>query len=60
MLEHPGMEVVDIRAAILPTVRFSPKSHLFYRERVMSIADGLLKFKDMPSAIGGSGEVIPE
>ena len=39
---------------------FKPGFHLFYSERVMDIADGLPKFIDAPSQIGGSGELIDE
>jgi hypothetical protein len=52
--------VIDVRAAVLPTVQFERKSHLNYSERVMPVMDGLPKFKDRPSAIGGTGELISE
>ena len=60
LLDHPELGLVDIRAAILPTVQFTPRLHLYYSERVMPVRDGLPKFKDMPSQVGGSGELIPE
>lgn len=60
LIDHPHLGVVDVRAAVLPTVRFEPKAHLNYSERVMPIRDGLAKFSDMPTAIGGTGELISE
>jgi hypothetical protein len=60
MLDHPDMGVVDVRAAVLPSLIFVPKAHLFYSERVIDIADGLPKFADMPAEIGGTGECLPE
>jgi hypothetical protein len=60
MIVHAHLEVVDIRAAVLPTVRFQPKEHLNYAEAVLPVRDGLPKFKNLPAEIGGSGELIPE
>jgi hypothetical protein len=59
-LDHPDLGVVDVRAAILPTVRFAPRAHFYYAERVIAIGDGLPKFRDFPAHIGGSGELCPE
>lgn len=60
LLRHPHLGLTDVRAAILPSVAFAPQSHLNYAERVMPIRDGLPKFRDLPAAIGGSGELIAE
>jgi hypothetical protein len=60
LLDHPALGLVDVRAAVLPTVAFRPKAHLGYAENVMRIADGLPKFRDFPAEIGGSGELMPE
>jgi len=60
MIDHPHLGVVDIRAAILPTVEFVPKSHLNYAETVLPMNDGLPKFRDLPSQIGGSGILVPD
>lgn len=60
MLDHPHLGLVDVRAAILPTVRFEPKAHLNYAEAVLPLRDGLPKFRDLPAEIGGSGERMPE
>jgi hypothetical protein len=60
MTNHPGMGLVDVYAAILPSLKFEPQLHVFYAERVVSIKDGLPKMKDVPSEMGGSGETLPE
>jgi len=60
MTDHPGMGLVDVYAAILPTLDFEPMLHVFYGEKVVSIKDGLPKMKDVPTEMGGSGETLPE
>ncbi|MXP41642.1 GFA family protein [Altererythrobacter soli] len=60
LLRHPHLGLTDIRAGILPSVTFTPRSHLNYAARVMPVRDGLPKFSDMPVEIGGSGELIVE
>lgn len=60
MTDHPGMGLVDVYAAILPTLNFEPALHVFYGEKVVRVQDGLPKMKDMPAELGGSGEVLPE
>jgi len=59
-IDHPQLGLVDVRAAILPTVRFAPKAHLNYAAAVLPVKDGLPKFRDLPAEIGGSGELVPE
>ena len=39
---------------------FKPKVHLNYAETILPMRDGLLKLKDFPAEIGGSGETLPE
>jgi hypothetical protein len=60
MTDHPGMGFADVSAAIIPTVGFKPTVHLNYAETVLPIKDGLLKLKDFPAEVGGSGEAMPE
>lgn len=43
-----------------PEFSFKPKVHLNYQETVFPMRDGLLKLRDFPSAIGGTGETLPE
>jgi hypothetical protein len=58
--DHPGMGLVDVYAAMLPTLAYAPGVHVNYAETVLHIHDGLPKFKDMPAEMGGSGDVLPE
>ena len=58
--EHPGMGMTDVYAAILPDLDFKPAFHVHYAESVLAVRDGLLKFKNMPEEVGGSGETMAE
>ena len=58
--DHPTMGLVDVYAAMVPTLAFAPGVHVNYQETVLRIHDGLPKFKDMPAEMGGSGDVLPE
>ena len=60
MANHPGLGLVDVFAATLPTLKFSPGVHINYAETVLPMRDGLPKFKDFPAEFGGSGEQIAE
>lgn len=60
MTAHPGMNLIDVYAAILPSLKFEPGLHVFYGESKLPIKDGLPKFKDIPAEMGGSGETLPE
>ena len=59
IVDHPTIGLTDIRA-VLPTLGFKASVHLNYEETVLPIKDGLPKLRDFPSAIGGSGETMPE
>jgi len=58
--EHPGMGLTDVYAAVIPDLPFQPGVHVFYEETVLRIHDGIVKQKDVPAEMGGSGEVLPE
>jgi len=58
--DHPPMGLVDVYAAMLPTLAFKPGLHVSYGEKVLSIKDGLPKMKDFPKEMGGSGITLPE
>ncbi|MHC8309513.1 GFA family protein [Pseudomonas sp. GT1P32] len=58
--EHPGMGLVDVYAAIIPDLAYSPGVHVHYQESVLRIKDGLPKLKDVPSELGGSGISVDE
>jgi len=60
MTNHPTLGMVDVYAATLPGLSFSPGLHVNYAETVLPIADGLPKFKDFPKEFGGSGEMLAE
>jgi hypothetical protein len=58
--EHPGMELTDVYAAIIPDLPFEPGVHVHYQETVLRIHDGVPKMKDVPGEMGGSGVVLAD
>jgi len=60
MTRHPTLGLVDVFAATLPSLAFTPGVHVNYAETVLPIRDGLPKLKDFPAEFGGSGEVLAE
>jgi len=58
--EHPAMGLIDVYAAIIPDLPFAPTLHVFYEETVLRIHDGVVKHKDVPGAMGGSGTELSE
>lgn len=60
MADLPGPGLVDVFANRLDGFTFQPSVHINYGSRLMAVKDGLPKFKDFPSQIGGSGEMLPE
>jgi hypothetical protein len=60
MTNHPSLGLVDVFAATLSTLKFSPGLHINYAETVLPMRDGLPKFKDFPGEFGGSGEHMAE
>ena len=60
MTNHPSLKLIDVFAATLPTLKFSPGVHVNYVETVLPMRDGLPKLKDFPAELGGSGEQIAE
>ena len=58
--DHPHWKLVDIYAAVLPTLKFEPGVHVNYQETVLRMHDGRPKFKDVPSDMGGSGQNLPD
>jgi hypothetical protein len=57
---HPPLGMVDIYAALLPSLKFTPSVHANYAETVLPMKDGLPKLKDFPAEFGGSGQAVPE
>ena len=60
MTEHPGMNLIDIVAVFLKGFSFKPSIHINYESKMVSVKDGLPKFKDMPEDFGGSGTLLPD
>src|SRR5712692_10259735 len=60
MTAHPGWKIIDVYAAMIPDLAFEPALHVNYAEKVLAVVDGLPKFKDFPSELGGSGERLAE
>ena len=60
MTNHPPLGMIDVFAATLPTLAFTPGVHVNYAETVLPMKDGLPKLKDFPKEFGGSGEMVPE
>jgi hypothetical protein len=58
--EHPQWNLINIYAATIPDFPFDPDVHVYYRESVLPIKDGLPKFRDLPMEMGGSGEMMDE
>ena len=58
--DHPLWKLVDVYAAVLPTLSFEPGVHVNYQETVLHMHDGKPKFKDVPAEMGGSGANVPE
>ena len=57
---HPGWDLTDVYAAVIPTFRFEPRVHVNYQETKLRIRDGLPKFRDVPQEMGGSGVTLDE
>ncbi len=60
MTEHPIWKLIDVYAAVIPDFQHKAAVHVHYQETVLPIHDGVLKKKNLPTEMGGSGEVLPE
>jgi hypothetical protein len=60
MTNHPPLGLVDVFAATIPTLAFTPGVHVNYAETVLPMRDGLPKLKDFPAEFGGSGKTVAE
>jgi len=60
LTEHPGFGLIDVYAATIPELPFTPMLHVNYGESVLRMRDGLPKEKDFPKELGGSGTALPE
>ncbi len=60
MANHPPLQMSDVFAATIPTLKFAAGVHVNYSETVLPMKDGLTKFSDFPSEFGGSGKTIAD
>ena len=60
LVEHPALGMIDVPAGSVKGLVYQPGLHVNYGEKVLSVKDGLPKFKDFPKDFGGSGDVLPE
>jgi hypothetical protein len=54
------MGMTDVPAGNVVGLSYKPTVHVHYGEKVMTVRDGLPKFKDFPKEFGGSGAMLPE
>ena len=60
LVRHPALGMTDVPAGTIPGLAFKPTLHVHYGEKVLTVRDGLPKFKDFPKDFGGSGDTLPE
>jgi hypothetical protein len=60
MVGHPGLGLTDVPSGSVVGLKYQPTVHVNYGEKVMTVRDGLPKFKDFPKEFGGSGDMLPE
>lgn len=60
LVEHPSIGVVDVLASNIKDMRFEPAFHIYYGERMISMKDGLPKYRTTPAAMGGDDATMPE
>ena len=60
LVRHPAMGMTDVPAGGVRGLAYEPGVHVHYQEKVLSVKDGLPKFKDFPKEFGGSGDTLPE
>jgi predicted GNAT family acetyltransferase len=60
MTEHPRMRLVDVYANLLQGFTHQPTMHVNYGSKMISVRDGLPKFRDLPAELGGSGEAMAD
>jgi predicted GNAT family acetyltransferase len=60
MTEHPRMRLIDVYANLLQDYTHRPTLHAHYASKMISIRDGLPKYRDLPAELGGSGDELPD
>jgi hypothetical protein len=60
LIDIPVMGMTDIPAGSIADFVFRPTLHANYAEKVLSIIDGLPKYKGQEPQYGGTEELLPE
>jgi predicted GNAT family acetyltransferase len=60
MTDHPRTRLIDVYANLLQGYTHVPTLHANYGSKMVSVRDGLPKFRDLPAELGGSGESLPD
>ena len=60
LIRHPAIGLTDVPAGAIEDLAFKPTLHVHYGEKVLTVRDGLPKFKDFPKDFGGTGDTLPE
>lgn len=60
MTAHPRMRLIDVYANLLKGYTHEPTLHANYASKMVSVRDGLPKYRDLPAELGGSGEMLPD
>jgi predicted GNAT family acetyltransferase len=60
MTEHPRMRLIDVYANLLQGYMHAPTLHANYASKMVSVRDGLPKYRDLPADLGGSGETLAD
>ena len=60
LIRHPAIGMTDVPSGTIPGFAFKPTLHVHYGEKVLTVLDGLPKFKDFPKEFGGSGDMLAE
>jgi hypothetical protein len=55
---HPTGSYIDVYAPALSTLEFELSFHAYHVESVLWMDDYLPRFKDLPEAAGGLGEMV--
>lgn len=59
MIVHPAMNMIDVMSVVIPDYPFRPTMHVNYESKVLSMRDGLPKYKGFPRP-DGSGDTLPD
>jgi hypothetical protein len=60
LVDHPPVAMIDIPVVSVSDLVFEPSVHTHYGEKIISIPDGLPKYKGFMPMVGGTGETLPD